>query len=112
MKALPFDGSGRCFATILIELRKLDMQGLRGSIPPNFPYFFVEFGLSAGSLHVIDDEDKFEKDFGQSILSGLLGLGADRQHRGAKAEPDAVQRQVQSDFAKQFEPYDWTKQLE
>lgn len=88
------------------------LQGLRGSLPPNFPYFFVEFGLSAGFLHVIDDEDKFDKDFGRSILAGLLGLGADRQHRGARAEPEAVQKQLQADFVAKFDPYDWTKQLD
>ena len=88
------------------------MQGLRGSIPPNFPYFFVEFGLSVGFLHVIDDEEKFDKDFGRSILAGLLGLGAESQHRGARAETDIVIKKYHSDFASKFSPYDWTKQLD
>ena len=72
----------------------------------------MEFGLSAGFLHVIDDEEKFDKDFGRSILSGLLGLGAESQHRGARAEPESVIRKYQSDFASKFDPYDWTKQLD
>lgn len=87
------------------------LQGLCGSIPPNFPYFFVEFGLSAGYVHVVDDEEKFDKDFGRSIVAGLLGLGAETQHRGARAEPLAVQKKLLSDFASKFDPYDWTKQL-
>ena len=72
----------------------------------------MELGLSAGFLHVIDDEEKFDKDFGRSILAGLLGLGAESQHRGARAEPDVVIKKYQSDFAAKFDPYDWTKQLE
>ena len=88
------------------------LQGLRGSIPPNFPYFFVEFGLSTGFVHVIDNEGKFDKDFGRSIMAGLLGLGAESQHRGAGREPLTVQKQLLSDFVTKFDPYDWTKQLQ
>lgn len=29
-------------------------KGLRASIPKNFPYFHVEFGLQGGYAHVID----------------------------------------------------------
>lgn len=29
-------------------------KGLKGSIPENFPYFNVEFGLTGGYVHVID----------------------------------------------------------
>jgi hypothetical protein len=33
-------------------------------VPPGFPYFYVQFGYSAGFAHVIDDEGKFDRDFG------------------------------------------------
>ncbi|KAL3617720.1 hypothetical protein CASFOL_038041 [Castilleja foliolosa] len=33
-------------------------KGLHGSIPKNFPYFHVEFGLNKGFVHVIDDEKR------------------------------------------------------
>ena len=92
--------------------REYLLQGLKGSIPANFPYFFVEFGLSAGFVHVVDSEDKFDRDFGRSILAGLLALGAESQHRGARAEPDFVQKRLQSEFLSKYDPYDWTKQLE
>ena len=57
------------------------LQGLRGSIPPNFPYFHVEINLTRGFVHVIDDETQFDANFGRSILIGLLGLPQESMHR-------------------------------
>ena len=71
----------------------------------------MEFGLSAGYVHVIDDEEKFDRDFGRSILAGLLKLPAEAQKRAARAEPMPVQKTLTADFAQRFDAYDWTKQL-
>ncbi len=57
------------------------VQGLRGSVPANFPYFHVEFNLTKGFVHVIDDESKFDPQFGRSIMIGLLDLPAEDMHR-------------------------------
>lgn len=57
------------------------LQGLRGSIPPNFPYFHIEINLTRGFVHVIDDETNFDANFGRSILIGLLGLPQESMHR-------------------------------
>ena len=46
------------------------MQGLRGSIPPNFPYLHVEFGISDGFVHVIDDEQKFDRNLARNVMIG------------------------------------------
>lgn len=43
-------------------------KGLRGSVPPGFPYFYVQFGYADGFVHVIDDEKKFDPQFGRRIL--------------------------------------------
>ncbi len=43
------------------------LQGLRESIPPNFPYFYVQFGYGSGYVHVIDDETKFDPNFGRQV---------------------------------------------
>lgn len=67
------------------------MQGLRSSIPPNFPYFGVEIGLSSGHVHVIDDEAGFDDDFGRKVLVGLLQLPAEEMHKRAKQESQLVQ---------------------
>ena len=46
------------------------LQGLRESVPPNFPYFYVQFGWGSGYVHVIDDEQKFDPTFGRQIMVG------------------------------------------
>ena len=89
------------------------MQGLRGSIPPSFPYFAVERGLAAGHVHVIDDEAEFPRGFGRGILVGLLGLPPEAAHlseRGARAGGGATGAQA-AELRKRFAPYDWTAQL-
>ena len=65
----------------VFEVTLLCLQGLRGSIPANFPYFHVEFNLTKGFVHVIDDEAKFDPQFGRSIMIGLLDLPAEDMHR-------------------------------
>ena len=67
------------------------MQGLRSCIPPNFPYFAAEIGLSSGHVHVIDDEDSFPDDFGRGVLVGLLQLPAEQMHKRAKQESHSNQ---------------------
>uniref|UniRef100_A0A061SMS2 CwfJ-like protein n=1 Tax=Tetraselmis sp. GSL018 TaxID=582737 RepID=A0A061SMS2_9CHLO len=86
-------------------------KGLRGSIPDNFAYFHVEFGLAGGYAHVIDDEQKWNKNFGRDILIGMLGLPEERWHQRARQESLSVQQQWVKQFREQFDPYDWTKQL-
>ncbi len=48
------------------------LQGLRGSIPPNFPYLNVEFGISGGIVHVIADESKFDRSRARNVMIGGL----------------------------------------
>lgn len=43
------------------------LQGLRESIPPNFPYLYVQFGYGQGYVHVIDDESKFDRELGRQV---------------------------------------------
>ncbi|KAK9827469.1 hypothetical protein WJX74_004333 [Apatococcus lobatus] len=86
-------------------------KGLRGSIPANFPYFHVEFGLSAGYVHVIDDESKFDQNLGRSTLIGLLKLPAEDVHQSTRPDSHSAQQKWALEFAKQWDPYDWTKQL-
>ena len=66
-------------------------QGLRSCIPPNFPYFAVEMGLSSGHVHVIDDEAGFDAGFGRGVLIGLLQLPPEDAHRRAKQESVGTQ---------------------
>ncbi len=43
-------------------------------VPKNFAYFHVEFGLSSGFIHVIDDEQEFPKTFGADVVAGVLEI--------------------------------------
>lgn len=88
-------------------------QGLRGSIPPSFPYFAVERGLATGHVHVIDDEPAFPRGFGRGILVGLLGLPPEAAHQTLRNPGRGGATGAQgAAFRKQFEPFDWTRQLE
>lgn len=88
------------------------MKGLRASIPKNFPYFHVEFGLNKGFVHVIDDENEFKSNFGLNVVRGMLQLPAEDMHRRhRKHEPLEVQKLAVLNFARDWEPFDWTKQL-
>ena len=89
------------------------VQGLRGSIPPSFPYFAVERGLAMGHVHVIDDEPAFPRGFGRGILVGLLGLPPEAAHQTLRDPGRGGATGAQAaEFRKQFEPFDWTRQLE
>jgi hypothetical protein len=80
-------------------------KGLRGSVPPNFPYLYVQFGPSTGYVHVIDDEARFDKNLGRQVLVGLLRLPAEVMHRRAAAlEASTVKREAAA-FRKQFSPF-------
>ncbi|KAM7256173.1 hypothetical protein ACFE04_011914 [Oxalis oulophora] len=86
-------------------------KGLRGSIPKNFPYFHVEFGLNRGFVHVIDDESQFNSSLGLNVIRGMLELAEEDMYRRRRQESVEAQRQAVISFAKDWEPFDWTKQL-
>ncbi|KAL8254917.1 hypothetical protein R6Q59_033138 [Mikania micrantha] len=87
-------------------------KGLRHSIPEDFPYFHVEFGLKKGFLHVIDEESQFKCNFGVNVVRGMLNLPAEDMHRRHKYEYIDAQKETVAKFACDWEPYDWTKQLD
>ncbi|KAH6821645.1 CwfJ-like family protein [Perilla frutescens var. hirtella] len=93
------------------KLIDTSQKGLRGSIPKNFPYFHVEFGLNRGFVHVIDDEKEFKSSFGLNIIRGMLRLPAEDMHRRQRHESVETQKQAVASFAREWEPFDWTKQL-
>ena len=86
-------------------------KGLRQSIPENFPYFHVEFNMRGGFAHVVDDETRWNKDFGRNVLVGLLGLPENASGAKKRALPPAVLKREMDAFLDAWEPVDWTKQL-
>ncbi|KAK1398451.1 Zinc finger CCCH domain-containing protein 59 [Heracleum sosnowskyi] len=94
------------------KLIDTSVKGLRSSIPKDFPYFHVEFGLSKGFAHVIDDDTKFKSNFGLNVIRGMLKLPAEDLHRPKKQEAVNLQIEAVCSFIKEWEPYDWVRQLD
>ncbi|KAG2722143.1 hypothetical protein I3843_02G100200 [Carya illinoinensis] len=87
-------------------------KGLRGSIPKNFPYFHVEFGLYKLFVHVIDDEKQFKSSLGLNVIKGMLQLPEEDMHRRRRYESIEVQREAVKIFVQDWGPFDCTKQLQ
>ncbi|CAN6336924.1 unnamed protein product [Urochloa humidicola] len=98
------------------EMKKLitttTSRNLRQAVPENFAYFHVEFGLDRGFVHVIDDENKFNAGFGLNVIRGMLGLPEVDMHRQRRSVPVDKQKQSVARFMKDWEPFNWTKQLD
>ncbi|XP_050371981.1 uncharacterized protein LOC126789941 isoform X2 [Argentina anserina] len=93
------------------KLIDTSVKGLRGSVPANFPYFHVEFGLKKGFVHVIDDETQFKSSLGLNVIRGMLELPEEDMHRRGRYEAVEVQKQAVKRFDQDWAPFDWTKQL-
>ncbi|GAB2299091.1 hypothetical protein Dimus_033162 [Dionaea muscipula] len=93
------------------KLIDTSQKGLRASIPKNFPYFHVEFGLNRGFVHVIDDEKQFRTSLGLNVIRGMVKLSQEDMYRRRRYESAEAQKQAVASFARQWEPFDWTKQL-
>ncbi|KAJ8549113.1 hypothetical protein K7X08_032820 [Anisodus acutangulus] len=93
------------------KLIDTSVKGLRASIPKDFPYFHVEFGLNKGFVHVIDDEKQFNSSFGLNVVRGMMKLPPEDMHQRRRRESVDTQREAVASFARDWEPFDWTKQL-
>ncbi|KAL9256145.1 CWF19-like protein [Drosera capensis] len=93
------------------KLIDTSQKGLRGSIPKNFPYFHVEFGLNRGFVHVIDDEKEFKTSLGLNVIRGMLQLSEEDMYRRRRYESVESQKQAVASFSREWDPFDWTKQL-
>lgn len=86
-------------------------KGTRRSIPAGFPYFAVDFANDSGYAHVIEDEKKFNRNFGKEIIAGMLELDPEIWMRPQDELPE-VQEEHRKVFLKHWAPYDWTTELE
>lgn len=87
----------------------IDTRGkkLAACIPPNFPYFHVDFDGKGGFLHVIESARDFTHYFGRSIAASILQVSPDlyiKPHRKTPQEEDADIKA----FTKAWAPFDWT----
>ena len=86
-------------------------KGLRRCIPQGFPYFHVAW-KGGGFAHVIEDENEFPPSFGVDIAAGMMGLPPERFGRKAQRPSFDEERKRVLKFVDEFEPYDWTQQLD
>ena len=86
-------------------------RGLKKSIPAGFPYFFVEFNMEGGYVHVVEDEIKFTRYFGREVIAGMLHLDPEQWMRPQDEHPQQMRDQLKQ-FLQMWEPYDWTVELE
>eukprot|EP01117_Protostelium_nocturnum_P019949 TRINITY_DN8777_c0_g1_i1.p1 TRINITY_DN8777_c0_g1~~TRINITY_DN8777_c0_g1_i1.p1 ORF type:complete len:658 (-),score=305.69 TRINITY_DN8777_c0_g1_i1:138-2111(-) len=84
---------------------------IRRSVPPNFPYFSVEFGENGGYAHIIEDEIKFSRTLGREVIAGMLDLDSDIWMRPQNDTPEES-RQKMKTFLQHWEPHDFTQHLE
>jgi hypothetical protein len=91
----------------------IDTRGVKrlsSKIPKNMPYFAVEFGLSGGYAHVIENESQWSRTFGLDIMAGLLRKDAEIIKR--ERTDIAQERRLADMFKAGFEQFDWTKALQ
>ncbi|CAA6662838.1 unnamed protein product [Spirodela intermedia] len=69
------------------------------------------FGLDRGFVHVIDDEGSFNSNIGLNVIRGMLQLPEEDMYRRRRQEAVETQRSAVAAFAREWEPFDWTKQL-
>jgi hypothetical protein len=60
--------------TVLLTRFQQGRKFVSECVPKNFAYFHVEFGLSSGFIHVIDDEQEFPRTFGADVVAGVLEI--------------------------------------
>ncbi|KDD76785.1 hypothetical protein H632_c106p4 [Helicosporidium sp. ATCC 50920] len=87
-------------------------KSLAQCIPQGFSYMHVEFGLSSGFVHVIDDERNFDRALARNVLIGLLQLPEEGMHQRGRKEAQGVQERWAAELREAYAPFDWTAALD
>lgn len=77
-------------------------------VPRGFPYFAVDFGVSNGYAHVVEDLSLFPSYFGREIIAGMMDLEP-RFWRKPKPESTAELEEKVKKFSDMYEEFDTTK---
>eukprot|EP00658_Telonema_sp_P-2_P019362 TRINITY_DN17640_c0_g1_i5.p1 TRINITY_DN17640_c0_g1~~TRINITY_DN17640_c0_g1_i5.p1 ORF type:complete len:666 (-),score=201.34 TRINITY_DN17640_c0_g1_i5:303-2300(-) len=87
-------------------------KGLNASIPKQFPYFHVEFGIGGGYAHIIEDASEWQNEkagFAYEIAATMMKLPKEALNlRRSSAEE---MRMRVEEFNKMYLKYDWTGML-
>ena len=82
-------------------------KGLRGAVPSGFAYFHVGW-RGGGYAHVIEDADRFPRNWGLDIVAGMMGLPPGGWGRKASATTASAEAAEAAAFAKRWAPFDIT----
>lgn len=85
------------------QLISLKGKNIRRGVPKGLAYFWVNFGMSSGFAHVIEDADRYPHNFAQETIGGLLNLDA-RLWRKPRRVQNPIPKVKQ--FADWFKAYD------
>lgn len=87
----------------------IDTRGkkLAACIPPNFPYFHVDFDGKGGFLHVVESAKDFTHYFGRSIAASILQVSPELYIKPHRKTPQEEEADIRA-FTKAWAPFDWT----
>lgn len=83
----------------------LEHKDIKQAVPNGLSYFMVEFEISKGYAHVIEDEHLFPKNFAEEIIGGMLDLDHDIWRKPRKETFDQ-QREKVLKFSETWKSYD------
>jgi diadenosine tetraphosphate (Ap4A) HIT family hydrolase len=86
-------------------------KGLRGAIPKGFAYFHVGW-QGGGFVHPVEDEEAWPPGFGMDVATGMMGRDPGSFGRKAAKRTFDQERRAVLDFLKEWEPFDWTRDLD
>jgi hypothetical protein len=90
---------------------KLPSKTIRNTVPTQFAYFMVQFGVDSGFAHHIEQKAKFSPNFAKEVIGGILEL-PEETYTGhpRRRSYDYEIRQVDL-FKKGWKEFDWTRAL-
>ncbi|CAI4230652.1 unnamed protein product [Auanema sp. JU1783] len=100
-----------CEGEYVDNKKLIQIKDIRRQIPKGFSYMAVDFGLSNGYAHVIEDAEQFPSTFAHEIIAGMLDLPPNKWRKKEKQSFTDVKNKCDA-MKLSWEPYDWTKKIQ